>query len=176
MGRDKTQLELHDETLLCRAYRRFSEVFENVLVSVASTETQPAGIPSERLICDIIPNLGPVSGLHAALTRYEAVFLVAADMPVAEPSLALRIVEAGLAAECDAASGAIDGFAEPTFTLYKKSILPELASAIERGDYGLSRILRRMSTKLIEIPSETLLNVNCPEDYEILREKYANPS
>jgi len=179
MGRDKTQLEYEGETLLNRAIRRFSEHFVRVYVSVASTHAELAGIPRECLLPDVLPSLGPMSGLHAALLRFEAAFLVAADMPLADPQLAARIISAYAAPQLSAeAYGAVhavaattDGKAEPTFSFYSRAMFPELLAAVESGDYSLNRLLARVATRYVEVPRETLLNVNYPQDYEKLLAK-----
>ena len=186
MGRDKTQLEYEGETLLKRAFRRFSEHFAHVYVSVASPQTQLAGIPPECLLTDVLPNLGPMSGLHAALSRFDAAFLVAVDMPLAEPQLAARIINAAAAPQSPAeaysavhggayapfvVAATTDGKAEPTFSFYSRAVLTELNAAIERGDYSINRLLKQVPTRYLEVPRDTLLNVNYPQDYEKLLAK-----
>jgi molybdopterin-guanine dinucleotide biosynthesis protein A len=170
MGRNKLELELDGETLLDSAVRRFSPCFE-VYVSVAD-DTACDGLAVTR-VPDIFPGLGPMAGLHAALTKTEdgGVFLLAADMPFAAPEAALKIISlAG-----DAAAAAVryaDGRAEPLFGFYKKTLLPELTRSLADGDYTMSALLRRIDTRFIS-PDELgalwngrlLLNVNTPEDY-----------
>ncbi|MDR0905605.1 MAG: molybdenum cofactor guanylyltransferase [Oscillospiraceae bacterium] len=162
MGRDKTRLEFRGETLLDRALRRFSEHFDTVLVSVAAIP--PLG--DATLLPDLLPNLGPLSGLHAALSRFDSAFLVAADMPLAEPELASLIIAAGTG--YDACAATSDGHTEPTFAYYSRAVFPELLAAIDRGDYSLHRLLSRVNANYVEIPAETLLNINWPDDYEKL--------
>lgn len=177
MGRDKAQLIYDGETLLNRAFRRFSAHFTHVFVSVATTQTQPpAGIPAEQLLADVLPNLGPMSGLHAALLRFDAAFLVAVDMPLADPQLAAAVIAEYAQPSDDpqapiAVAATTDWRAEPTFSFYSRAVLPELTAAVERGDYSLNRLLRRIATRYVEVRPETLLNVNYPQDYEKLLAK-----
>jgi molybdopterin-guanine dinucleotide biosynthesis protein A len=165
MGRDKLRLEYEGETLLCRAFRRFSAEFESVYISAGGKE--PRNAPSgAEIIRDILPGLGPISGLHAALARFDAVFLVAADMPLAEPGRARAVIEA--MGNRPAAAAARGGEPEPLFAAYSRAILPEAGRAIEAGDYSLRRLLARAGARYVETPPETLLNINLPEDYERL--------
>ena len=164
MGTDKTKLEYNGETLLERAYRRFSAHFETFISARGDV-----GIPDAPVIFDIIPGLGPISGLHAALQRFESVFLVATDMPFADPENVSLIIDAGNGSI--ACAGAINGKPEPLFAYYTRAVLPELESAVKAGDYSLHRLLKRVGVSLYELPPETLDNINRPEDYEKLKSR-----
>ena len=164
MGTDKTRLLYGEETLLARAFRRFSAHFEAVISARGDV-----GIPNARVICDIFPGLGPISGLHAALLEYSSVFLVAADMPFADPAIAERVIEYGQGSvACAATSG---GRVEPLFAYYTRAVMPELELAIQSGDYSLHGLLSRVGARLFEAPSEILKNINRPEDYEKLKSR-----
>ena len=154
-----------------------------MLVSVAPETAAAEGIAAESLLTDVITGLGPASGLHAALLRFEAAFLVAVDMPYAEPRLAKQLINAAAAPQTPAeaysaihagayapvaVAATANGRTEPTFSLYFREMLPELLSAIECGDYSLNRLLARVQTRYVEVSAETLLNVNYPDDYDAL--------
>lgn len=162
MGTDKTRLLYTGETLLRRAYRRFSEVFDDVYIS-ANGDT---GVSGARVIRDIRPGLGPISGLHASLLEFESVFLVAADMPFSDPETAKSVIENGKGGvACAAAS---NGRSEPLFAFYTRGVMPEVEKALENGDYSLHRLLSRVGAELMEVDPEVLVNINRPEDYEKL--------
>ena len=162
MGTDKTRLTYGGETLLERAYRRFSVRFDTLISARGDV-----GIPEARVICDIVPGLGPISGLHAALQEFESVFLVAADMPFADPVIAEQVMEYGRdACACAATSG---GRVEPLFAYYTVQVLPEIDYALQTGDYSLHSLLSRVGARLFETSPETLENINRPEDYEKLK-------
>ena len=164
MGTDKTKLDYGGETMLERVYRRFSGHFDTFISAHGDV-----GIPGARVILDIIPGLGPISGLHAALQAFESVFLVATDMPFADPETASRVIEFGNGAV--ACAGAVNGKPEPLFARYTRAVLPELERAVEAGDYSLHRLLERVETRYLEIPSEMIDNINRPEDYEKLKSR-----
>ncbi len=161
MGTDKTRLLYGGETLLERAVRRFSPRFE-VLVSA----NRDMGIGDVRIINDVFPGLGPISGLHAALGEFESVFLLAADMPFACPEAAALIIEAGRGhAVCAAVS---DNRPEPLFAYYTDAVMPLIKDSIETGDYSLHRLFKT-GAKLVPTASDILMNINRPEDYEKLK-------
>ena len=162
MGTDKTKLDYGGETLLERVFRRFSGQYDTFISARGDV-----GIPGARVIVDIIPGLGPISGLHAALQEFESVFLVATDMPFADPAAAQLVIAHGQGAI--ACAGAIGGKPEPLFAYYTRNILPELEKAIEAGDNSLHRLLERVGARMLEVPPEILDNINRPEDYEKLK-------
>ena len=163
MGTDKTRLLYNGETLLERAYRRFSAAFDEVFISANSN----IGIPGARVINDIHPGLGPVSGLQAALREFETVFLVAADMPFANPDAAKLVIEAGRGTA--ACAGNASGRAEPLFAYYTKAVIPEVEYSVRSGDYSLHRLLARVGAGSFTVDPDTLVNINRPEDYEKLK-------
>lgn len=162
MGRDKLRLEYRGQTLLRRAFDRFSAEFDTYVSGGSAEEFGAAAI------ADIFPGCGPISGLHAALLQFETVFLVAADMPFALPDEAKRII--GGLGEFDACAGQVDGRAEPLFAVYSRAVMPEVLRALESGDYSLHRLLERVRTQYVKIDGEMTTNVNYPEDYAKLLE------
>ena len=175
MGRDKLALSLDGETLLESAVSRFSEVFENVYLSVADADKYPE--IDVRRVTDIFPGAGPMSGLHSALTSlpYDGVFLVAADLPFADPHAARRIISlCGEAKACVVRLS--DGRLEPLFGYYRRSLLPKCEDALRAGDYKMTVLLPDETTRFVS-PDELgdlwderlIMNVNYPEDYEKLR-------
>ena len=175
MGRDKLELTVGGKTLLESDLQRFSEVFDDVYLSVGDAQKYP-GIHMRRIV-DIYPGAGPMSGLHAALSTLECdgIFLVAADLPFACPHAAKRIIE--LCGESDACIIKLpDGKLEPLFGYYRKTLLPLSEEALKSGENRMDKLLLRARTRFID-PSELgelwdeeiMLNINCPEDYEKLQ-------
>lgn len=174
MKKDKMELLLGKETFLQSAVNRFNACFDNVLVSVGDPNKY-SGIRAEMLT-DIYKGCGPMSGLHAALKRTEedGVFLVAADMPYADPLAAKRIIElAGSNDICLINSGA--SRFEPLFGYYSQKILPLVEEALESGSYKLTGLLNKARLRLVTAEElgdlwneKLLLNINYPEDYDNL--------
>jgi len=175
MGHDKLVLPFGGQTLLESAISRFTAEFPNVVLSVADCAKYPE--IAVRKIVDILPGAGAMSGLHAALTNLpdDGIFLVAADLPYSCPLAARRIIE--LCGDHDACLIKLnDGKLEPLFGYYRKTILPGCADAISSGDYRMSELVLRADTRFID-PSDLgglwddklILNINRPEDYEMIR-------
>jgi len=170
MGQNKMNMRLEDkETMPARLIREFSERFENIYISVAE-DKKPADInlPRERFITDIFPGHGPISGLHAALTKLKTdIFLVAGDMPFADPKYAEEIIDA--AAGFDACLAGTEDLPEPLFALYRPSVLPALENAIKSERNSLYRAVKGLNVRFIEIPERILTNVNTPEEFEAVK-------
>ena len=175
MGRDKLELSLDGRTLLESAVSRFEAEFEDVHISVGDAAKYP-DVAAQRIV-DVFPGIGPIAGLHSALTNLpgDGVFLVAADLPYSSPYAAKRIIEMGR--EKDACIVRLpDGRLEPLFGYYSKALLPLCEEAIKSDNYQIREILFSANTLFInphelgECWNEKLfLNVNYPEDYEKLR-------
>ena len=169
MGRDKLTLELDGQTLLQSAVNRFATEFETVCVSVADLSKYPE-VQAPR-IADIYQGAGPLSGLHAVLKQFPAVFLVAADLPYSCPRMAKRVAE--LCGEHEACAIRLpDGRLEPLFGFYRNSILGRCEDAIKSRDYRMTEILRNSNTRYVspdelgDLWDEKLLtNINYPQDY-----------
>ena len=174
MGRDKLTLTIEGLPLLDFIVSRFSGHFGNVYISVADADKY-SRVKAEKIV-DIFHGAGPMSGLHAALTKLpgEGIFLVAADLPNANPNAAKRIVE--LCGDCEACVIRLpDGKLEPLFGYYKKSVLPKCSELIESGDYRMTELILGSNTRYISTDelgslwSEKLIyNINYPEDYDRL--------
>ena len=177
MGRDKLELAFEGRTLLESAIHRFSKEFNEVFLSVADAGKY-ADIEARRIV-DILPGAGPLSGLHAALTRLpdDGVFIVAADLPFATARAAKRII--GLCEEKEACIIRLqDGKLEPLFGYYRKTTLPRCERAIASGDYRMTEIALGADTRFVSPQElgalwdeELIVNINYPEDYENISTK-----
>ncbi|HEY4745534.1 MAG TPA: formate dehydrogenase accessory sulfurtransferase FdhD, partial [Desulfuromonadaceae bacterium] len=81
MGRNKAMLTVGGERMIESAYRCLAELFDEVLL-VTNTPEVYDFIPC-RKINDIYPGMGPLAGIHAALSacNAERAFVTGCDMP-----------------------------------------------------------------------------------------------
>ena len=94
-GRDKSALLVDGRTILDRQIAALSTLTTDLLivggVDVARGAPHSPPMAAPRVVHDIVPDCGPLGGLHAALTaaRGDVVAIVACDMPhVSGPLLA----------------------------------------------------------------------------------------
>lgn len=174
MMRDKLALPFGASSLLASAVSRFSANFDTVCVSVAEAGKYPEIDACH--IADIYKGCGPMGGLHAALkhTGSDGVFLVAADLPFADPRAAIRIME--LCASYDVCVMTDNRTRyEPLFGYYKKNMLMHVEDALKTGNYKIAALFDKVKLRIVtkdELGSlwneKLLLNINYPEDYERL--------
>ncbi len=174
MQRDKMALRFGSLTLLESAVDRYSRCFDNIYISVADPHKYHE--VKARRIVDIKKGCGPIGGLYSALKTVEddGLFLVAADMPFADPEAAKRIVE--LAGGSDICL-TVDRRAryEPLFAYYSKTILEYVEKAIDAGNYKIAALFEKVRPRVVNNSElgglwneKLLLNINYPEDYERL--------
>jgi molybdopterin-guanine dinucleotide biosynthesis protein A len=175
MGRDKLTLPYGNETLLQRAARIYSGYFDKLYLSVGDS-AKYADTDIER-IEDLFRDCGPMAGLHAALLKTNAagVFLIAADLPFANPMAARFITERGRGRDaCILKTD--DGHCEPLFGYYAKSMLSHAQKALEAGIYSMTALYRHADVRFVSVAElgdlwreNMLFNINSPEDYERMK-------
>ena len=166
MGSDKPLLALDGQSLLERAaaFWRAQARIDAVLVA-AGTEEHLADLPDGVVpVYDIFPGAGPMAGLHAAFsqTDTEILYVSAVDMPYLTADALLPVPDG------DAAVYTKNGRPDPLFGVYRRSCLPALTAALERGERKMSALLEALHTEYHEMPeglSAVLENLNTRADY-----------
>lgn len=172
MGMPKDELLLDGETLLERSVRRMLSVFGSALVVGASYEVGGA-----HTIQDVLPKMGPLSGIHAALARSEVCAVVACDMPFFSPEL-LRYM-AQMDPDADVVVPKIGRFWEPLHAIYRRACLPyiEKMAKTETKNKKRPRVVDLYSCVRVRVvdereisgfgsPDVLFFNINQPEDYK----------
>lgn len=171
MGRDKSRLELEDQTFVQHLIEGFERRFEHVLVSTAPGKTVDARCSG--VLVDEREGLGPLSGLLAALenTEFDSVFLCATDIPFADPDLAV-VLTARMGNKDACVIRRADGWLETAFAAFSRSALEDVRWILKEGDRSFRQLLSRLKVEYVdedELPgwdlSKVLMNVNTPEDY-----------
>lgn len=171
MGRDKASLPWGEDPLGIFVARRLETWFEETIVS-ADRPGVFAGMPW-RIVPDIVPGGGPLSGLQGSLdaAAHPWVFLSACDMPFLRPEL-LRGLWA-LREGADAVVPLVRDLPEPLCAFYGKSCLGAVGEALARGRRKMDSFFDAVRVRLV--PEETwrpfdpegrsFENMNTPEEY-----------
>jgi len=185
MGVDKAFVLFEGQTLIERTMDVLRQVCGDIVVVANAVE--PYAQFGCRVVTDTLPGFGPLAGLHAGLSEMhtELGVAVAVDMPFLNPALLRAMLDAAegwdavipaLAAEVSAAdvkrSRAKDLDIHPLHAVYRRTCLPPIRAAIERGDHRLNAFLPDMRVRYFyadEIRAydsdlRSLLNVNTPDD------------
>lgn len=166
MGRSKAALPFQGFTLLERAIRFWRSCgMEQIYVSLpqGASPDLPADVTP---IYDILPNRGPLGGLHSAFhtTNAPLLWVSGVDMPFLSKEALLPEPEG------DAAVYRIDGKPQPLFGVYRRNILPVIDEMLSDGDGRMMELLHRVDTQWVDAPQEfapIFQNWNSPE--EVLR-------
>ena len=122
---------------------------------------------------DIYLERGPIGGIHAVLSTCtaEAIFFTSCDMPLLQRGLVEKICGL-LEEETDAVIAvSADGRIHPLCGVYRKSVAALLEQQILSGNNRLMKALEQLQVvylKLDEKESQSLWNINTPEEYEYL--------
>lgn len=175
MGQDKAFLEIDGLPLIERQIQALQGCFENLLL----VGDQPERFTQFNI--PVVPDLSPGSslgglftGLHQAPT--DLVFVSSCDIPFPSQGLIRLICSQGGA--WDAVVPVTARGPEPLFALYRRSCLPAMRQALEKGDYRITALLQQLQVTeigpdqlaLLDSADRCLLNLNTPEDYAACRE------
>lgn len=128
-----------------------------------------------RIVTDIIPGCGPLSGIHAGLTvsNCNYSFVLACDMPFVDPRLAKYLVS--LTPGYDVVVPVVKGFYETSCAIYAKSSIPHIESNLNRGirkvidfyrDVKILPVYEKELSKYCKV-DQAFINLNTPHDYKL---------
>ncbi len=149
-GSDKARYRFRGKELILHVYDIISRIFEDIiLVSYTPMDDLLPGI--ER-IEDLIPDLGPIGGIHAALVHSDkpALFAVACDMPFLNADF-IRYMT-GFADDYDVVIPGDGDKLEPLHALYSSACRMEVRRVIEEGSKRIVSILENRNVKIIGSP------------------------
>lgn len=164
MGVDKSLMSVRGVSLIARVIDQLRGRFREVLISA----DQPApflftGVP---VIPDRSPGQGPLMGIAAALeaAASDTVFVVACDIPDIDPRVVRRLLAASRDADC-AVPRRRDGKWEPLFSVWRRSALPVLRSALSTAVRKIDAVFPLLKLAVVEIgEAPWLRNLNTPAD------------
>lgn len=172
MGSDKAALLVNGEPLWARQVRVLREAGARPVTLVRAPH-QPILSPDVQQIHDAIASIGPLAGLHAALTHASqpAVGVLAIDMPAIDAGWFRWLREA-----CPRDTGAVacrDGRFEPLAAIYPRRALPLVMHQIEQGSHSLQALAEQLvaaglmkALPLAAAATWRVANWNTPRDIE----------
>lgn len=176
MGQDKALLAIAPDgvTVVESVVRTVGMVADEiVLVGNATADYAFLGLPR---IADLVPDAGPLGGIHAALTasRWPHVLVVGCDMPFL--SAALLGYMGTLPRDYDVLVPVLDR-PQPLHAIYARSCLPIIEQRLQVGRYQVSGWFEHANVRVID--REIVLrydpallscfNMNTPEEYAFAR-------
>jgi molybdopterin-guanine dinucleotide biosynthesis protein A len=183
MGTDKAALPLEGRTLLERALAMLRTVASDVMILGSRQRYAQYG----PVVEDIVPECGPLGGIHAALTylrnngRAEATrrlaLIIAVDTPFLSPEflafMAARAIESGAVVT----TPEIAGYTQPLCSVYSTDFLEIAEQGLKSGIYKIVPLFPKGRTCVISeaemarfaFTPEMFDNLNTPQDLERAR-------
>ncbi len=172
-GQNKALVHFNGVPLIERVVSILQQVFERVVISV--NEPAPYRFLNLTMIQDVFSGVGPLAGVHAALTEIfdEAGFFVACDMPFLNPALIRHMSR--LPSESDAVVPRVGPHIEPLHAVYRKTCINAVEQAIQRGERGIAsfyphiriRYLEESEVRMFEPELDAFVNVNRPDELRL---------
>lgn len=147
LGVDKAQLRFGSVPLLRIVVDRVAEVCDEVVVAVDRPERYQGMALSARLVADLAPGLGPLSGLHSGLRACgrDHVLVVACDLPFLNVTLLHQM--AGQPRSYQALVPWFDERWHPLHSIYARSCLHEVERMVHQGGGSLRELLSRLDVR-----------------------------
>jgi len=180
MGRPKENLPWRGSTLIERKVSELGGGFDEVLIATSRPERLPLALRSHA-VPDRGPDCGPLAGIEAGLAaaRNEIVVAVACDMPHVDLNLA-EVLIARLGGY-EAAVPFVGRRPDPLCAAYRRATLTAVTATLDEASTAgrvarASALLDRLRVRyvgslefrLYGLDERLLLNVNTPEDYQVL--------
>jgi len=173
MGSDKALLPLGDRNFLQIALGNLAEACNTKPMIVGNRDFLGS---YGSVVEDLIPNCGPLGGIHAALSATDSEWnvMLSVDMPLMRPEFLRWLI--GKTAQVPASTivPRVGGHTQPLCALYRRSALPACEKLLSAGDYKIDGLFAEVPTLLVaeaEIRNagfapEIFQNVNTPGEYE----------
>ncbi len=180
IGTNKSFLVVDGKPLIQRLSELLDSIFQEVVIS--SNEPELYEYLEKKIIKDIFPGRGPLSGIHSALSfsSTEKNFVISCDMPFISSELINYLINSNSSE--DVLLPKADGRIQPLCGIYSKSVLMEAENLlIESGNSqsnlkgSVYELLNRVKTGFVDVDKlsfyhqNLFLNINTPEDYNLAK-------
>lgn len=180
MKTNKAFLPIGNASLIETIIHKLEDLFQEVIVV-----TNDAPLYSHlkvRIVNDIIPEQGPLSGIHAGLiaSKFNYSFVLACDMPFVNAALSSYLVSQ--IEGYDVVVPVISGFYETNCAVYSKNCIPHIESNLQRSIRKVMDFYRNV--KVLPVYEKELsryckvdqafFNLNTPHDYKLAQKFFTN--
>ena len=170
-GVNKALLKIGNSSNIKKLLRLSEKFFsERIIVS----KNNDFGINDNDIIytSDIFKNIGPLGGIHAALsvTSKQAVFFFPSDMPFISSDLVEKEIAKFYNTNCDIIVPKINNRTEPLHSIYSVSVLEKLNNYLQNTkDYSIRNFYKKVGAYYWEIENneenrKAFMNINTYND------------
>lgn len=165
MGTDKALLRYQGKPLIAHVAAVCQQHVQEVIIS--SNDPEKYRFLKKRIVLDSMPGQGPlagiIAGLRASTTPY--VFVCACDTVRIRRHMVTQMLSRAYGFDA-VIPCAPDGFFEPLFAVYKRTLRARIERAFNRGVRSVRQALTGSKVLLYTIEKNGIFNINTPEDYQ----------
>lgn len=169
---NKALVEISSQRMIDRVVRKLKNSFA-LLLLVTNTPEEYQGLDVD-IVSDLIPGLGPLSGIHAGLvvSPCSLNYVTGCDMPFISGELGTYLIRQASAVE-DAVVPFINGYAEPLSAVYRKTCIPFIEASLLAGRPKVTAFYDQIRIKYIQEAeisvfggADCFFSINTREDLE----------
>ena len=177
MGMDKGLMVFNGKAIVQRVMEQMKPAVNKLVIVSNNPEYEKFGL---EVVVDIIKNIGPAGGIHAALnhTNAEKNFLVSCDMPFITTGSIEFIIRHSLQSQITVPVYQCQ--TEPLFGVYSKECLTKWQELIQQGIIKLQDIISHFSLLKLDVDGNPLFydspftNINTQDDFKEAIKKSKN--
>ncbi len=169
MGSDKGLLKLNEKLFVQHIIEAIRPITNSIMIVSSNPAYDAFGI---KRVEDIIPESGPIAGLHAGLTysNTQNNIVVSCDAPLVTTSLLKQLV-ASNDKDIEVVQFKAEGKTIPLIALYKKRCIQQCSEFLSNREKRLRKLVSALKTKTIAVQQEDLFsvkNINTIEDLKTI--------
>jgi len=175
MGFDKQFLNIREKRLYKLTIECLRNAFDDILI-VTNTPNLYAD-ENVRTCEDVYKDMGPLAGIHAALSnsKSEYIFLIACDMPVISLSYIEHMKQEIVSTGVQVCLTKRNGWIEPFNAFYSISTIDEAENRLSEGNSSVFSFVNSVNTRVIteeearafDPEMNMFMNLNTGEEYEL---------
>lgn len=169
MQRDKANLTYAGKSQLARAMELLTPLVARCFVSVRSDQLEDPRRAAYDTIADVLPNLGPMGGIHAALHAYpdRGWLVLACDLPFLDSATLQYLIAHRVSTRVASAyRSSFDGQPEPLCAIFEPSSRALIEQSLAQSQQCPRALLARSDVELLDLPNPRALdNINTGEEY-----------
>lgn len=177
MKKNKAFLLLNEKTFIEETIEKLKTIVDEVIV--VTNEPDLYKDLSAHVVTDIIPKMGPLSGIHAGLTyaTNEYSFIVACDMPFISTELGAHLLS--VSKGFDVVVPQIGEFLQPLHAVYGKGCIKPIEELLANDrrrivafypSVKVNYIGNQTIGQFVSDQDKTFYNVNTPAELETARQ------
>jgi molybdopterin-guanine dinucleotide biosynthesis protein A len=173
-GINKAFIKVDNVPIIQRTICTLKELFNEIFLVTSDMGDFKIYGKDVFIISDIIKGIGPLAGIHAALshTTKEAVFSVACDMPFLNVDVIRGIILQFSKTQCDAVIPRIGKYIEPLHAIYQSKLKNNIQVYVKNSiNYSIRGLLETVNVHYWDVDDtpyyhKAFININNPKDIQ----------